>query len=103
MINIQTIIYVLALMLCLIIQFSSASSSHNPSLHPFPKCVIDEMSSRRTRYHHFLWHNVRDFWVQFTPEDQAELKALGWEVKRPSLRYDGDGNAIANTENDSGE
>src|SRR5688572_26750050 len=68
-----------------------------------PQVVINEMAKREVRYHHYLWHNIRDNWNRLSPDLQQQIRDLGWEPPRPSRTYDANGNSIAITDNDSGE
>lgn len=86
------------LFLCLLLQ---------PSLQqtrpPFPRAVTTAMASRQERYHHYLWHNIRDNWNFFSAATQEQLTNLGWRPPRPSRGRDANGNTIALTDNRSGE
>lgn len=96
MANSKPIFQTLALVLCLFAQMSWQAV-------PFPQAVIQEMSSREARYHHYLWHNIRDNWNAFSNTTKKQLKDLGWEPPRPSRSFDANGNAVAITDNNSGE
>lgn len=55
------------------------------------------------RYHHFLWHNLRELWPTIDNTTQEAITKLGWAPPRPSLIYAKDGSTSANEENSSGE
>ena len=50
-----------------------------------PNEVIDEMTKRHHRFHHFLWHEVRNNWLNYDIATKNELTNLGWEPPRPAL------------------
>lgn len=83
--------------LCILVQVSLQLSDN------FPQKVIEFMGSRKMRYHHFLWHNIRENWLLLKAETQYALTKLGWAPPRPSLAYKPDGTGIALEENGSGE
>lgn len=64
-----------------------------------PKDVIDIMSSRMMRIHHYLWHETRNMWLRYDEQTKKNLRSLGWEPPRPSK--DALGHWIP--DNDSGE
>jgi len=68
----------------------------------FPQAVINEMGSRQMRYHHFLWHNIRDNWNRFNSDIQQQIRDLEWEPPRPARAFEGL-NIVALTDNDSGQ
>lgn len=68
-----------------------------------PLEVIQVMGSKAMRYHHFLWHNLRELWPTIDNATQKAIADLGWEPPRPSLKYAEDGTSTANEENFSGE
>jgi len=43
-----------------------------------PPQVIELMSSRGHRLHHFVWHQVRNNWHLYPEETKAKISALGW-------------------------
>ena len=65
----------------------SASLGYSQTI-PFPQSVINEMGSRNMRYHHLLWHNIRNLWNRLDAATQKGIRDLGWEPPRPALRYD---------------
>lgn len=67
-----------------------------------PDSIIRKLAKRRSRLHHYVWHVTRDNWNLLTPDQQQELKEIGWEVERPSLNYDAQRNPIPITDNNSG-
>lgn len=50
-----------------------------------PNQVIIEMAKRHHRIHHYLWHEVRNNWLDYDDAVKDELKNLGWEPPRPAL------------------
>jgi hypothetical protein len=50
-----------------------------------PNQVIIEMAKRHHRIHHFLWHEVRNNWLDYDEATKNELKNEGWEPPRPAL------------------
>lgn len=61
------------------------------------------MAKRETRYHHYLWHNIREGWNRFSNTSQEALRTLGWAPPRPGRSYDKDGVSSAIPDNGSGE
>lgn len=61
------------------------------------------MAKREHRYHHYLWHNIREGWNRFSNSSQNALRQLGWAPPRPGRSYDKDGVSSAIPENGSGE
>jgi hypothetical protein len=43
------------------------------------------MASRYHRLHHCMFHYTRNSWANFTPEQQAQIRALGWAPPRPAM------------------
>jgi hypothetical protein len=43
-----------------------------------PKEVMELMSSRGHRLHHFVWHQVRNNWYQYPDEIKEQISKLGW-------------------------
>lgn len=70
---------------------------------PLLQALTAQMSLRSTRYHHYLWHNMRDNWNSFTPEIQQEFTDLGWAPPRPAIAVNADGTTSVITDNGSGE
>ncbi|GAC1431799.1 MAG: hypothetical protein PVS3B3_19820 [Ktedonobacteraceae bacterium] len=64
-----------------------------------PMQVITTMAQRPHRMHHFLWHEIRNNWLSYSPQVQQQLTAMGWAPPRPAR--DVDGNVILT--NNSGE
>ena len=50
-----------------------------------PNEVIDEMTKRHHRIHHFLWHEVRNNWLDYDIATQNQLTSMGWKPPRPAL------------------
>jgi len=70
---------VFALVLCVLFQVSLQVSDN------LPMKVVEFMGSRPMRYHHFLWHNLRENWNRIKPETQHAISKLGWAPPRPSF------------------
>jgi hypothetical protein len=68
-----------------------------------PQAVIAMMAERSHRMHHYLWHEVRNGWLSFSPEDRKRIAALGWEPPRPARRARPDGSSEPILDNNSGE
>lgn len=68
-----------------------------------PEIVIETMAAREMRYHHFLWHNLRDNWLNLDASTQHAIAKCGWAPPRPSAFYRDNGDQIVMEENDSGE
>ena len=68
-----------------------------------PKPVIDSMADRAHRMHHFLWHEVRNGWLSFSPDERKRIAALGWEPPRPARRTNANGASEPVLDNFSGE
>jgi len=99
MLNKQSILYAIVLFLWI---FAQTSSSQKTS-PKFPQSVINAMAAREMRYHHYLWHNIRENWYKFSSTSQAELKRLKWAPPRPGRKFDENGVSSAIPENNSGE
>lgn len=69
------------------------------AIYPLPPAVIEQMGTREMRYHHLLWHNVRNTWNQLDSAARQALTNLGWGCPRPSQTANG----VALENNDSGE
>lgn len=54
-----------------------------------PREVIEMMAKREHRMHHWLWHEVRNNWNQYSKDVQAQIEGLGWRPPRPLLDEDG--------------
>ena len=50
-----------------------------------PNQVIIEMAKRHHRIHHYLWHEVRNNWLDYNDVIKNELRNMGWEPPRPAL------------------
>jgi hypothetical protein len=50
-----------------------------------PRGVILMMSDRAQRMHHYLWHTVREGWLQFDAQTQRKISQLGWQPPLPAL------------------
>ena len=61
------------------------------------------MAERSHRMHHYLWHEVRNGWLSYSPEDRKRIAALGWEPPRPARRARPDGSSEPILDNNSGE
>jgi len=68
-----------------------------------PQAVIAMMAERSHRMHHYLWHEVRNGWLSYSPEDRKRIAALGWEPPRPARRARPDGSSESILDNYSGE
>ncbi len=66
---------------------------------PLPREAVTMMASREHRLHHWLWHEVRNKWHDYTREVQEEIRSLGWEPPRPA----NDPGGAPNVTNGSGE
>ena len=66
-----------------------------------PSRVISEMAQRRHRFHHYLWHRMRNTWLRLREDERQAVRHINnsWEPPRPAR--DGNGRPIRN--NDSGE
>jgi len=68
-----------------------------------PHKVIEYMGSRAMRYHHFLWHNLRENWLNLDASTQHAISKLGWTPPRPAVAYSANGTNIVLEDNGSGE
>lgn len=50
-----------------------------------PNEVIIEMAKRHHRIHHFVWHEVRNNWLDYDDATKNELTNMGWKPPRPAL------------------
>lgn len=96
----KSILQALTLVLLVFVQISFSQTTYKT---PVPQSVINVMAQRQNRYHHYLWHNIRDGWYKFSNETKQQLTALGWACPRPSRGLDAKGNVVAITDNNSGE
>jgi hypothetical protein len=67
--------------------------------YPLPPQVVAVLARREVRMHHFLFHEIRHWWLSYPPDVQQKLRDQGWEPPRPAW----DENGIPITDNDSGE
>jgi hypothetical protein len=67
---------------------------------PLPRSVTEMLASRGHRLHHFVWHNVRNKWLDTDLDDSQRQKIhhLGWAPLRPAMEK---GSTLV--ENGSGE
>jgi hypothetical protein len=70
-------------------------------IRTLPNLLVAEMAQRRHRFHHYLWHRVRNAWLQLKEEERQAVRSIdpGWEPPRPAR--DEAGRLIR--DNDSGE
>jgi len=47
--------------------------------------VRPTLSTRYHRLHHVLFHYVRNNWATLTPDQQTNLRMLGWNTPRPAM------------------
>ena|SRR5829696_1181371 len=47
-----------------------------------PEPVTRMMAARDHRLHHYLWHQVRNLWWDFSDSDKSKISSLGWEPPR---------------------
>jgi hypothetical protein len=47
-----------------------------------PEPIIVMMAARDHRLHHYLWHQVRNLWWEFSEADKSKISSLGWEPPR---------------------
>lgn len=66
-----------------------------------PDQVVNEMAQRRHRFHHYLWHRVRNSWLRLTPGEQQAVRDINpqWVPLRPAV----DASRRPLRDNDSGE
>lgn len=64
-----------------------------------PRALVETMASREHRLHHWVWHEVRNNWLQYPEDVQQQVRDLGWEPPRPALNE----RRRPNLENASGE
>ncbi|WP_151898904.1 Tat pathway signal protein [Nitrosospira lacus] len=57
---------------------------------PVPEQLVDAMAARACRMHYYLWHEIRDNWVNYPKDLQDELRKAGWEPPRPALDENGE-------------
>lgn len=56
---------------------------------PLPWNVTNAMASRSIRYHHFVWHNVRNLWNSLSSTVRAQITSYGWAPQRPAKNANG--------------
>ncbi len=59
---------------------------------PLPQSLVRYMASRGMRQHHYLWHLVRNQWLDpdgFTPAQRRRIEQMGWVPPRPAVGPDG--------------
>lgn len=66
-----------------------------------PSRVVNEMAQRRHRFHHYLWHRVRNSWLRLREEERQAVREINpaWEPPRPARDQAG----RPARDNDSGE
>lgn len=66
-----------------------------------PRQVVCEIAQRRHRFHHYLWHRLRNSWPLLTESEQQAVRDIdpAWSPARPAL----DAARRAARDNDSGE
>lgn len=66
-----------------------------------PEQVVNEMAQRQHRFHHYLWHRVRNSWSRLGESERRTIRDInpGWEPPRAAL--DAAGRPLR--DNDSGE
>ena len=66
-----------------------------------PEQVVNEMAQRQRRFHHYLWHRVRNSWSRLGESERRAIRDinLGWVPPRAAL--DAAGRPLR--DNDSGE
>ena len=66
-----------------------------------PNEVSIEMALRPHRFHHYLWHKVRNTWQRLTQNEQRAIYDINpaWVPPRPALSPLG----LPNRDNNSGE
>jgi len=52
-----------------------------------PQPVISEMAQRRHRFHHYLWHRLRNSWPHLTERERQAVRDINpvWVPPRPAL------------------
>ena len=69
-----------------------------------PEDISRMMATREWRMHHFLWHEIRNGWLQFDEATQDTIRQLGWEPPRPAQTApDASGQSGPDLTNNSGE
>ena len=60
---------------------------------PLAQPVLGMLASRHHRLHHFVWHTVRNYWLDdstITPDMKLAITELGWAPPRPVLSASAD-------------
>lgn len=89
------ILFIFALVLGLLVKnslsssISTSKSATSTSTHPFPQSVITYMATRQMRYHHYLWHQIRENWNSFSASTQNAFTAINWNPPNPSRTSNG--------------
>jgi hypothetical protein len=55
-----------------------------------PQAVKVMMATRERRLHHYIWHQVRNLWFEFTDTERQEITSDGWAPPRPAVNQQGD-------------
>ena len=66
------------------IKKSISSIKTTQNINQLPKVILDLVSSRKMRVHHYLWHSSRNGWLQFDDNTRQQLTNIGWAVPRPA-------------------
>lgn len=68
---------------------------------PLPGQVVKAMAQRSHRFHHYLWHRVRNSWLRFTESERRAVHEINpaWAPPRPAV----DAMRRPIRDNDSGE
>lgn len=63
--------------------FSKERRELTPTL---PSQVINEMAQRRNRFHHYIWHRVRNTWLRLKEDERQAVRNINpaWEPPRPA-------------------
>jgi len=67
-----------------------------------PIQITNMMASHEHRLHHYLWHQVRNSWWDYSDTERNEIKQLGWEPPRPAYVRNSNPRQL-NVTNNSGE
>lgn len=54
-----------------------------------PDPVVATLAKRVYRMHHFLWDELRSYWLGYSSETRDKICALGWEPPRPAANEHG--------------
>ena len=80
----QSVLFTFALVLIAFVQISSSQNTTEPA---FPRSLRDAMASRYERYHHNLWHNVRENWDKLSNTTKEGIRKLGWAPPRIGRKW----------------